>query len=101
MNLRNLLIWSPTIIGAILLLVSQVDLHLFSSGIFGVRTILGWELALVLLGFFVSLLVFLYGIHFLFKKRWVLAINALINPVFFLVLFTVGGALGAAYLKAT
>jgi len=101
MNWKNLLIWSPTIIGVILLPVSQVDLHLFSSGVFGVKTILGWELVLVLLGFFASLIVFCYGIYFLFKKRWLMAIIALINPVFFFAFFAIGGAFGAVYLNAT
>lgn len=101
MNLRNLLIWSPTLIGLILLFVSRVDLYLFSSGVLDLRTMLGWELALVLLGFLSSVVVFSYGIYFLFKKHWVLAAKAFINPVTFLILFAVGGAFGAAYLNAT
>ena len=100
MNLRNLLIWSPTLIGVILLFVSQVDIYLFSSGVLDVRAMLGNEVVFVLLGFLSSVVVFLYGIYFLFKKHWVLAVTALINPVVFLVLFTVGGAFGAAYLNA-
>ncbi|MGO3451170.1 MAG: hypothetical protein ACTIM4_07755 [Marinomonas sp.] len=101
MNLRNLLIWSPTLIGVILLFVSRVDLYLFSSGVLDVRTMLGWELVLVLLGFISSVAVFSYGIYSLFKKHWALAVKALINPVVFLVFFAVGGAFGATYLNAT
>ena len=101
MNLRNLLIWSPTLIGAILLFVSRVDLYLFSSGVLDGRTMLGWEVAFVLLGFFSIIVVFSYGIYFLFKKHWVLAVQALINPVIFLVFFAIGGAFGAAYLSVT
>ena len=101
MNLRKLLIWSPTIIGVILLIVSQVDLYLFSSGILDVKAILGWELVFVFLGLVSSVVVFLYGVNFLFKKHWILAMYAFISSISFLILFGVGGAFGAAYLNAT
>lgn len=101
MSRTNLLVWIPALIGIILLGVSQIDLYLFKQGVFGVRTILGWELALVIAGLISSLTVLVFGIIYLFKKAWLLALQSFVSLFVFLVLFGIGGVLGGAYINAT
>jgi hypothetical protein len=97
----GIFIWSPAFTGALLLLVSQIDLILFKAEILGVRTMLTWELVLVLVGLIGGVIVLIYGVACLFRKKWSLAMQALLSPLVFLILFGLGGSLGGAYLNAT
>ena len=99
MNKKHL-VWIPSVIGVVLILVSQLDLYLFKAGVFGVRTLLAWEIMLVLAGMISCIVSLIYGGLCLFKKRWLVAFLAVVNSLIFLVLFSLGGALGAAYLNA-
>ncbi|MCE2029453.1 hypothetical protein [Sessilibacter corallicola] len=101
MSSKNFLVWIPTFIGIILLGVSQIDLHLFKEGIFEVRTILGWELVLVISGLLSGLAVLFIGVRYLFKKAWFFSIQSFLSVLGFIILFVVGGMLGGAYLNAT
>ena len=101
MNKKRLLVWIPSFIGIILLDLSQIDLYLFKQGVLDVRTILGWELVLVLSGLLSAVVISIFGIVFLFKKNWLLAFQSFISPVLVMVCFTIGGVVGAAYLNAT
>ncbi len=101
MNLKKRLIWSPTIIGIVLFVVSRIDLYLFISGVLDIKTVLGWEVVIVMLGLISSVVVFSYGIYLLIKKHWKLAMYAFISSVSFFILYGVGGVFGAAYLNAT
>jgi len=101
LNRKERLIWVPSFIGLILLSLSQLDLYLFKQGFLGVRTILSWELILFIAGLLSCIAVFIFGIACLFKKAWLLALQSFVSSVLFLVLFAIGGALGAAYIHAT
>lgn len=97
----TLITWSPTFLGLVLLIVSQIDLMLFSRGVIDVRTLLSWEILIVLAGLISSVIVFVFSIIHIIKRRWGLAIQSAFNSVAFLVLFSIGGALGGAYLNVT
>lgn len=101
MKRKVLFVWLPAFIGLLLFCVSQIDLYLFKQDIFGVKIILAWEVVLVIAGLISSALVFFFGIVCLFKKTWLFALQSFVSPFLFIILFGVGGAMGAAYLNAT
>ena len=91
----------PLILGLVLLVVAKFDLWLFGEGYVGVRTLLTWELAIVVLGLVSAIMVALLSVVFLLRKRWVLAFGAMMSASSFFVSFLIGGEIGAAYLNAT
>lgn len=101
MNKQTIVIWIPAFLGFILLLVTQVDIYQFASQSIGTQTMLSREVPIVIVGLLLGLAVFLNGIYWLIKKQWFTAIQAIISPLVFLLLFVVSGALGGAFLNAT
>ena len=99
--MKTLLVWLPAFIGFFLLCASQIDLYLFKQGVFSVRTMLSWEVVLVIAGLISSICVVFLGVVFLCKKLWLLALQSFVSPFLFIVFFGIGGAMGAAYLNAT
>jgi uncharacterized BrkB/YihY/UPF0761 family membrane protein len=101
MSKVQLLTWLPTFIGLALVAVTQIDLYQFHDQAIDVRSMLSRELPIVLVGLLFSLGVLCSSIYWLYKRKWLLASQAIVSPLIFLVCFGIGGALGGAYLNAT
>ena len=100
MNRESGIIASPLIAGLVLVVVSQVDLALFERGVIEVRTLLSWELAIVMAGLFASFVAYMYAAVCMFRNQPVIAVKSFLGATSFLVLMSIGGALGGAYLNA-
>jgi hypothetical protein len=100
MKKSNLLLWIPTLLGCLLLLVSYFDLQQFNVGKIVPREMVGREAPLVLLGFLSSIIVLIFFFMHLFKKKWSQAVQSIVSIILFLTCFYIGGILGAAYLNA-
>jgi len=98
---RTLIIWLPAILGFLLIFVVNVDLYQFNKGAIDARTMLFREMPIVFGGMLLGLLIFLNSFNWLFKKKWCVALQSIISPAIFLILFGLGGALGGAFLNAT
>lgn len=101
MNKRTIIIWLPAFLGFVLLLVTQIDIYQFERQSIGVQAMLSREVPIVIVGLLLGLAVFISGIYWLIKKQWFTAIQAIISPLVFLLLFAVSGAFGGAFLNAT
>ncbi|MEP1382380.1 MAG: hypothetical protein ABJK64_01160 [Paraglaciecola sp.] len=95
------LIWSPALLGVLLVVVVKVDLYQFTNQSIEVQTMLSRELPIVFIGLLFSALIFISSIYRLIKKQWFRAILSVVSPIAFIILFGVGGAIGGAYLNAT
>ena len=94
-------IWSPVAIGCCLLAVTAFDLYQFSDRSIDTRAMLSREIPLVIGGFVLSTFVLFSGLYRLAKKQWGLALQSIVSPLLFLLLFGIGGAMGGAFMNAT
>ena len=101
MNKSKLIIWSPTVLGVVLLLVTKVDLYQFQSQTIDVQGMLSRELPIVVIGLLLSAGVLLSSIYWLIKKQWLIVMQSMISPLLFLASFGIGGTVGGAFLNAT
>ncbi|MDR3055045.1 MAG: hypothetical protein LBU53_06545 [Zoogloeaceae bacterium] len=101
MNEKNLFIASPALSGLILLAVSLVDLALFKNGVVSVRTILTWELLLLLACLVVAFSVFIFSIGLLFLRQWSMVIFSMLSVLVMFAFIITAGVNGAAFLNAT
>lgn len=83
------------------MVVAKVDLYQFTNQSIEVQTMLSRELPIVLIGLLFSALILISGIYRLMKRQWFMAIQSVVSPTIFMILFGVGGAIGGAYLNAT
>ncbi|UTW05164.1 hypothetical protein KDX31_09290 [Amphritea atlantica] len=101
MSKRTSIIWLPALLGIILAVVTKIDLYQFHSQSIDVQTMLSREIPIVLFGMLFAAVVFMSSFYWLLKRNWVVALQSVVSPLIFLVLFGVGGAMGGAFLNAT
>jgi len=101
MNKSKLIIWLPVFLGVILLIVTKIDLYQFHNQSIEVRVMLSREVPIVFIGLQLSFIIFFSSIYWLIKKQWGVAVQSIISPLLFMVLFGVGGVIGGAFLNAT
>lgn len=101
MNKTKFIIWLPALFGILLLIISQIDVYQFSHQTIKVDTMLSREMPIIRIGLLSSAIIFLSSFYWLVRKRWGMAIQSIISPLIFMLLFTIGVAMGGAYLNAT
>ncbi len=83
------------------MIVTKIDLIQFHNQSIEVKAMLSREIPIVLIGLLLSTGVFLSGTYWLVKKQWCVALQSIVSPIIFMILFGVGGAMGGAFLNAT
>jgi len=96
-----ILITAPAICGVLLLATSQLDLYLFEQGVITAREAVGYELVFFVAGFVAIFVQLLFGIRWLWGKRWKPLVQSILSTITFLILFVIAGVNGAAILNAT
>lgn len=101
MTYMRLLVWSPFVLGLLLVVLSVFDLGLIQRRAADPHLMLFVEMAIVLVGMLLCVALFCAGVFWLLKRRWVMAGQAIISVLFFWLCFFIGGALGGVYFNAT
>ncbi len=93
--------WAPFALGLLLLVVAKVDIYQFESQTIEVRAMLSRELPIAILGFILSIVIFLSTIYWLVKNKWTVAIQTVISPILWYGCFIAGSLMGGAFMNAT
>ncbi|MEP2651498.1 MAG: hypothetical protein ABJH06_05820 [Paraglaciecola sp.] len=101
MSKSKLIIWLPMFLGLVLLVVAKIDLYQFENQSIEVRAMLSREIPIVFLGLLLSSIIFISSFYWLLKKQWSTALQSIISPLIFMVLFGISGVMGGAFLNAT
>jgi len=101
MSKSKIIIWLPVFLGLLLVVVTKIDLYQFHNQSIELKPMLSREIPIVLIGLLLSGIVFLSSIYWLSKKQWAMVFQSVISPLLFMVLLSIGGAMGGAYFNAT
>ncbi|MGH1539636.1 MAG: hypothetical protein ACRBHB_04380 [Arenicella sp.] len=101
MSKPNIIIWAPVALGIVLLVVTKIDLYQFQNQAIDVQSMLLREIPIVILGLLLSAGVLLSSIYWFIKKQWLVAVQAIVSPLLFMLFFGIGGSMGGAFLNAT
>lgn len=97
----TIFIWLPSLLGLILILITKWDLYQFYHQDIDVKTMLSREVPVFILGLVNSTAILFSSVYWLLKKRWKLAIQAIVSMLIFFLCFMIAGYLGGAFLNAT
>jgi len=101
MRLIETLNWSPAVLGLLLFIISGIHLYQFDPYTGDVRELLSTELPIAILGFILSVVVFLSTIYWLAIKKWKIAVQTVVSPIIWYGFFVAGSLMGGAYMNAT
>jgi hypothetical protein len=101
MNRASIIIAVPALAGIVLLGVVMIDLHQFKSGDIAVRTMLGREVPLALIGIFGSAVSLVLSVRCAIKGQWRSVLLSTAGILLFLICFVIAGLSGGAFIYAT
>ena len=101
MPIAKKIIWSPSLFGGLFVFIAHLDIELFDRQKITPQQMLTNELLVFSLGLVCTLVVFILGISYAFRKEWKRSGVAAINVSLFLICFFIGAYNGVALLYAT